>query len=65
MISGLDLSKLNTTFVAQLSAMNFTGKQIFESETLLDDAEAAHKLHQTIKGGFSYSGCFLAEILTF
>jgi hypothetical protein len=42
MISGLDLSKLNTTFVAQLSAMNFTGKQIFESETLLDDAEAAH-----------------------
>lgn len=65
MISGLDVTNLNATFVDQLKGITYTGKQIYENDTLLDDHEAAHDLHQSVKAGFSFSGCFLAEIAAF
>lgn len=65
MISVLNVTNLNATFVDQLKVITYTGKQIYENDTLLDDHKAAHDLHQTVKAGFSYSGCFLAEIAVF
>ena len=37
MIKGLDVTNLNTTFVDQLNVISYTGKQVYENETILDD----------------------------
>lgn len=42
MLKGLDVSSLNTSFVDTLKKISYSGKQVYENGTILDDHEAAH-----------------------